>query len=73
MGTPRTLPPDSLDISAYAINGTSVAVLNATEEDASTFRINLPIGTYVLLTSADLDSLLCKRICHRLCDIQISS
>jgi hypothetical protein len=52
VGTPRTLPPDSLDISAYAINGTSVAVLNATEEDTSTFRINLPKGTYVLLTSA---------------------
>lgn len=52
VGTPRTLPPDSLDISAYAINGTSVAVLNATEEDTSTFRINMPKGTYVLLTSA---------------------
>ena len=52
VGTPRTLPHDSLDISAYAINGTSVAVLNATEEDASTFRINLPKGSYILLTSA---------------------
>ena len=52
VGTPRTLPPDSLDISAYAINGTSVAVLNATEEDTSTFTINLPKGSYVLLTSA---------------------
>lgn len=52
VGTPRTLPPDSLDISAYAINGTSVAVLNATEEDTSTFRINLPKGSYILLTSA---------------------
>ena len=52
VGTPRTLPPDSLDISAYDINGTSVAVLNATEQDTSTFRIDLPKGTYVLLTSA---------------------
>ena len=52
VGTPSTLPPDSLDISAYAMNGTSVAVLNATEEDTSTFRINLPTGLYILLTSA---------------------
>ena len=52
VGTPNTLPPDSLDISAYAMNGTSVAVLNATEEDTSTFRINLPTGLYILLTSA---------------------
>ena len=51
VGTPSTLPPDSLDISAYAMNGTSVAVLNATEEDTSTFRINLPTGLYILLTS----------------------
>jgi hypothetical protein len=52
VGTPRTLPPDTLDISAYAINGTSVAVLNTAEEDTSTFRINLPRGSYILLTSA---------------------
>lgn len=52
VGTPRTLPPDSLDVSAYALNGTSVAVLNATEDDTSTFRINLPKGPYILLTSA---------------------
>jgi hypothetical protein len=52
VGTPNTLPPDSLDISAYAVNGTSVAVLNATEEEPSTFRINLPTGLYILLTSA---------------------
>lgn len=52
VGTHKTLPPDTLDISAYAINGTSVAVLNATEEDTSTFKINLPKGSYILLTSA---------------------
>jgi hypothetical protein len=52
VGTPRTLPPDSLDVSAYALNGTSVGVLNATEDDTSTFRINLPKGSYILLTSA---------------------
>ena len=52
VGTPRTLPPDTLDVSAYAINGTSVGVLNATEEDASTFRMSLPAGLYILLTSA---------------------
>jgi len=28
-GTPRSLPPDSLDISAYAADGTPVGVLNA--------------------------------------------
>src|ERR671918_534698 len=27
-GTPRTLPPDSLDISAYTMDGTAVGVLN---------------------------------------------
>jgi hypothetical protein len=52
VGTPRTLPPDSVDVSAYAINGTSVAVLNATEKDTSTFKISLPTGLYILLTSA---------------------
>ena len=51
-GTPRTLPPDSLDISAYTIDGTSVGVLNATEDNTSTFRINLPSGAYILLASA---------------------
>ena len=51
-GTPRTLPPDSLDISAYTTNGTSVGVLNATEDNTSTFKINLPQGTYILLATA---------------------
>jgi hypothetical protein len=51
-GTPRTLPPDSLDVSAYTINGTSVGVLNATEDNTSTFKINLPRGAYILLATA---------------------
>jgi hypothetical protein len=51
-GTPRTLPPDSLDISAYMINGTAVGVLNATEDNTSTFRISLPKGEYILLATA---------------------
>ena len=51
-GTPRTLPPDSLDVSAYTTNGTSVGVLNATEDNISTFKINLPQGTYILLATA---------------------
>ena len=51
-GTPRTLPPDSLDISAYTIDGAAIGVLNATEDNTSTFRINLSTGSYILLASA---------------------
>src|SRR5919106_2862933 len=51
-GTPRTLPPDSLDISAYTMDGTAVGVLNATEDNTSTFRIDLPKGKYILLAIA---------------------
>jgi hypothetical protein len=51
-GTPSTLPPDSLDVSAYFANGTSFGVLTATEDNSSTVRFNLPRGTYVLLTTA---------------------
>lgn len=43
-GTPSTLPPDSLDISAYGADGTPVGVLNATVDNTSTFRIDLPSG-----------------------------
>ena len=53
VGTPSTLPPDSLDISAYAMNGTSVAVLATLRKRIRiTFRINLPTGLYILLASA---------------------
>ena len=51
-GTPSTLPPDSLDISAYGADGTPVGVLNATEDNTSTFRIDLPSGEYILLATA---------------------
>jgi hypothetical protein len=51
-GTPSTLPPDSLDISAYAADGTPVGVLNATEDNTSTFRIDLPSGEYIFLATA---------------------
>jgi hypothetical protein len=48
-GTPSTLPPNSLDISAYSIDGISVGVLNATEDNTSTFKIDLPGGSYILV------------------------
>ena len=52
-GTPSTLPPDSLDVSAYAAaNGTSLGVLDATEDNTSTFRVNLPNGMYIFLATA---------------------
>lgn len=51
-GTPSTLPPDSLDIAAYAADGTPVGVLNATEDNTSTFRIDLLSGEYILLATA---------------------
>jgi hypothetical protein len=52
-GTPSTLTPDSLDVSAYsAANGTSLGVLDATEDNTSTFRINLPNGMYIFLATA---------------------
>ena len=54
-GTPRTLPPDSLDISAYTVDNTPVTVLDAVENYTSTFRIALDDGMYVLL-SAQLGS-----------------
>lgn len=51
-GTPQTLPPNSLDVSAYSTNGTSVGVLDAVEDNTSTFRIDLPRGAYILLGTA---------------------
>ncbi len=51
-GTPQTLPPHSLDVSAYTLQGASVSVLSATENDTSIFPINLDDGTYVLLADA---------------------
>lgn len=51
-GTPSTLPPDSLDISAYAADGTSVGVLSATEDNTSVFRIDLTSDEYILLATA---------------------
>lgn len=51
-GTPQTLPPDSLDVSAYSTNGTSIGVLDAVEDNTSTFRIDLPRGEYILLGTA---------------------
>jgi len=51
-GTPSALPPDSLDISPYSIDGTPVGVLSATEDNTSTFRIDLPGGEYILLSTA---------------------
>lgn len=54
-GTPKTLPPDSLDVSAYTIDDTPVAVLDAAESYSSTFRITLDDGIYVLLSAATWD------------------
>jgi hypothetical protein len=54
-GTPRTLPPSSLDVSAYTIDNTPVAVLDASENYTSTFRITLDDGIYVLLSAATWD------------------
>jgi hypothetical protein len=54
-GTPRTLPPDSLDVSAYKIDNTPVAVLDAAENYSSTFRITLDDGVYILLSAATWD------------------
>ena len=51
-GTPSTLPPDSLDISAYSTDGAPVGVLGATEDDTSIFQIDLPSGAYILLATA---------------------
>ena len=36
-GIPRTLPPNSLDVSAYTVDNTPVTVLGATENYTSTF------------------------------------
>jgi hypothetical protein len=54
-GTPRTLPPDSLDVSAYSLDNTPVAVLDAAENYSSTFRITLDDGVYLLLSAATWD------------------
>jgi hypothetical protein len=54
-GTPRTLPPNSLDVSAYTIDNKPVAVLDAAEDYTSTFRITLDDGIYVLLSAATWD------------------
>jgi hypothetical protein len=51
-GTPSALPPNSLDVSAYTSDGTPFGVLNASEDDTSTFRLNLPRGANILLTTA---------------------
>jgi hypothetical protein len=54
-GTPRTLPPDSLDVSAYSSDNTPVAVLDAAENYSSMFRITLDDGVYILLSAATWD------------------
>jgi hypothetical protein len=54
-GTPRTLPPDSLDVSAYSVDNTPVAVLDAAENYSSMFRITLDDGVYILLSAATWD------------------
>lgn len=54
-GTPRTLLPNSLDVSAYTVDNTPVAVLNAAENYTSTFRVTLDDGIYVLLSAATWD------------------
>lgn len=54
-GTPSTLPPNSLDVSAYAMDNTPVAVLDASEDDSSTFQVSLDSGAYVLLATATWD------------------
>lgn len=51
-GTPKTLPPHSLDILAYTLEGAAVAVLSATENNSNMFPIDLDIGTYELLGTA---------------------
>jgi len=52
-GTPKLLPPSSLAVSAYyAVNGSAAKVLNATDYDNSTFRMNLNNGNYILLATA---------------------
>jgi hypothetical protein len=47
--------PDSLSVSAYTIDNTPVAVLDVAENYASTFRITLDEGIYVLLSAATWD------------------
>lgn len=54
-GTPRTLPPNSLDVSAYTVDNTPVTVLDAAENYTSTFRVTLDDGIYVLLSAATWD------------------
>lgn len=54
-GTPRTLPPNGLDVSAYTLDNTPVAVLDAAENYTSTFQIMLDDGIYVLLSAATWD------------------
>ena len=54
-GTPRTLPPNSLDVPAYTVNNIPVAVLSAAENYTSTFRVTLDDGIYVLLSAATWD------------------
>jgi hypothetical protein len=54
-GTPRTLPPNSLDVSAYTVDNTPVTVLDAAENYTSTFRVTLDEGIYVLLSAATWD------------------
>jgi hypothetical protein len=51
-GTPKTLPPNSLDVTAYNINGTTFGVLDPADDNTSTFRVNLPRGAYILLATA---------------------
>jgi hypothetical protein len=54
-GTPRTLPPNSLDVSAYTLDNTPVAVLDAAENYTSTFQVTLDDGIYALLSAATWD------------------
>ena len=54
-GTPRTLPPNSLDVSAYTLDNTPVAVLDAAENYTSTFQVTLDNRIYALLSAATWD------------------
>jgi hypothetical protein len=54
-GTPRTVPPNSLDVSAYTLDNTPVAVLDAAENYTSTFQVTLDDGIYALLSAATWD------------------
>jgi hypothetical protein len=51
----QNVTPNSLDVSAYTVDNTPVAVLDAAENYTSTFRITLDDEIYVLLPAATWD------------------